>query len=856
MPDLEPAVLILDRDGRCQAIAGVQLVGIGRDDGRTDDARTKLHCGILRRHMDLLVELASAEEDRLFDLRFVSHPDPVNIERGTVDVYVLCKLSGDNAKRTAFRARLLVDDMLAALGALTDLYEFSALDSVAAIEAALKPFPLNHFVELVRREGFITLAAVRHEHRQSPIGFGRRQPVEPPQPDPSVSNPRPLFHVYPFLPACSSRERFCDILLHARSPMVASILLRPVVMPPAELEALRGLAEVAELGGDATAGGSPATQTADGEKQLAPGELSTFSLQARVLRDTVVRQLHCLQDSAFWIGMRLASGSPDEPVRSMAAESFGSEFTQPGSYQGAIERMFVGGFEWARASGASIAEARRSIEDMEPVEWIESMAPTGLEHLRSHVSLEEAAAVFQLPLPPESGFPGIRTRHARTSPPPSELSRDGILLGNATHRGRQEPVRVSQDDRRRHFYAVGQTGTGKSTLFHRLILDDIRAGAGVGVIDPHGDLIDKLLPAIPRGRWNDVILFDPDDRDFPFGLNILEWISEEERYFLVDETLAVLIKMFPPEMTGPFFEHSVRNALLLLMADRDSPGTLVELPRIFQDKSWHKKYLPKVQDALCINFWTREYANTSDFHKSETLGYIVSKFDRFIANPAVRNIIGQSRSSFRLRTVMDEGKILLCKLAKGSIGETSSRLLGMLLVSKIFSAALQRGNTPEHERRDFFLYVDEFQNLATPTFASILSEARKYRLNLFVTNQYLWQVGRDILAAILGNVGTLIAFRVGPTDAAELAPYFAPSFSERDIANLDRYHAYVNLLIHGRRTLPFCMQTIPDNSVAEPDAALRIREASRRFACPREQVEAAIAERLEFAPAGKPAGGE
>jgi len=390
---------------------------------------------------------------------------------------------------------------------------------------------------------------------------------------------------------------------------------------------------------------------------------------------------------------------------------------------------------------------------------------------------------------------------------------------------------MEKDDRRRHMYAIGKTGVGKSEFLKDMILQDIRNGEGICFIDPH-DTIEKLLPLIPPERAEDVILFDPSDLERPMGLNMLEAKTEQEKHYVVSSIVGLMYKLYDPNKTGiigPRFEHAIRNAMLTVMYEPGS--TFIEVVRVLTDASFVEEILPKVQDPIIRRYWTDQIAQTSDFHKSEVLDYIVSKFGRFVTNKMMRNIIGQSHSAFDFRKVMDEGKILLVSLAKGKIGEENSAFLGLILVPKILVAAMSRQDIPEETRRDFYLYVDEFQNFATPDFAQILSEARKYRLNLIVANQFIGQMDEEVKNAIFGNVGTLVSFRVGVTDANYLQHEFQPVFSEADLINVDRFNAYIKTQVRGEPVPPFSMDLTRDltqeKSMENPRVAELVKELSR-----------------------------
>ncbi|OGH48323.1 MAG: hypothetical protein A3A51_00585 [Candidatus Levybacteria bacterium RIFCSPLOWO2_01_FULL_39_10] len=400
------------------------------------------------------------------------------------------------------------------------------------------------------------------------------------------------------------------------------------------------------------------------------------------------------------------------------------------------------------------------------------------------------------------------------------------------YRGLTRDVFIEKDDRRRHMYIIGKTGTGKTEFLKQMIIQDIQNGEGVGVVDPHGDLIEDLLQIVPSERAEDVILFDPSDTQRPMGLNMLEAQTEEEKHYVVSSIVGLMYKLYDPNKTGiigPRFEHAIRNAMLTVMS---RPGsTFIEVVRVMTDSRFVQELLPEVQDPIVRRYWTDQIAQTSDFHKSEVLDYIVSKFGRFVTNKTMRNIIGQSQSAFNFREVMDNKKILLVNLSKGRIGEENSSFLGLILVPKILVAAMSRQNVPMEQRNDFFLYVDEFQNFATPDFAQILSEARKYRLNLIVANQFIGQMEEEIKNAIFGNVGTLAAFRVGVTDANYLQHEFQPTFDEADLINIDRYNAYVRTVVNGEPVPPFSLDTTKDmdqeKAKLNPRVSELIKELSR-----------------------------
>jgi len=469
----------------------------------------------------------------------------------------------------------------------------------------------------------------------------------------------------------------------------------------------------------------------------------------------------------------------------------------------------------------------------------------------SVLNSDELATVFHLP------NKSVETAHifwlnAKRAPAPSQIPTEGLYLGKSRYRGVERPIFISEEDRRRHVYIIGKTGTGKSQLLEEMIVQDIKSGKGCAVVDPHGDLIDGVLSRIPPDRAEDVIYFDPSDTERPMGLNMLEAKTEEQKHFVVTSIVGLMYKLYDPMKTGiigPRFEHAIRNAMLTVMVE---PGnTFVEVVRVLTDSSFVQELLPKLQDPIIRRYWTDQIAQTADFHKSEVLDYIVSKFGRFVTNKLMRNIIGQSESSFDFRKVMDEGKILLVNLAKGKVGEENSNFLGLILVPRILISAMSRQEMPEEKRRDFYLYVDEFQNFATPDFAQILSEARKYRLNLIVANQFIGQMEEEVKNAVFGNVGSLIAFRVGVTDANYLQHEFQPTFNESDLINIDKFNAYIKTNVHNEPVKPFSMDLTKNMTEVNASRNMKVAEAiiqlSRlKYGRSRELIEAEISQRARL----------
>ncbi len=461
----------------------------------------------------------------------------------------------------------------------------------------------------------------------------------------------------------------------------------------------------------------------------------------------------------------------------------------------------------------------------------------------------ELASIFHFPNK-NVQTPHIHWLNAKRSSVSEEIPTEGLYLGEAVFRGKTRKVAMLEDDRRRHMYIVGRTGTGKSTLLEKMALQDIKAGKGVAFIDPHGQSARNILYRIPPERAEDVIYFNPGDTERPMGFNILEWNTEYDKHLIANAFYALLEKLFDPNktgITGPRLERAVRSALLTAMAKKGN--TLIEALRlILLDKAFINEMLKYLDDDIVRKYWTEEIAQTSDYHKSETLGYFASKFDRFVVNKLMRNILGQSVSSFNMRQIMDEGKILLIDLDKGAVGQENSQFLGLLLVPKILQAAYSRTDLPETERKDFYLYVDEFQNFATNDFMHIMSEARKYRLNLIVANQYITQMTEEVRNAVFGNVGTLACFKVGADDAEYLEKEFAPTFTKQDLINLENRNMYIKMLVKGEPMPSFSVDTTWDIEKPNYEIGESIKQLSRiRYGRDREAVEAEIKQRNEVA---------
>jgi hypothetical protein len=459
----------------------------------------------------------------------------------------------------------------------------------------------------------------------------------------------------------------------------------------------------------------------------------------------------------------------------------------------------------------------------------------------------ELATIYHLPNQSNIPTSQVQRQMAKQVDGPTQTMEEGFLLGYNEFRGVKKQIRLSTNDRRRHTYMIGQTGTGKSGLLENLAYQDMMDGRGFAFIDPHGDSAEKLLGMVPKDRVEDVIYFSPGDMENPVGVNLFEFETQDQRDFLIQEAIAMLYRLYDPGHTGiigPRYEHWFRNAALTIMSDPNG-STFIDIPQVFNDQAFTDEKLKHVTDRTVLDFWNKEMAQTSDANKSEVLGWFVSKFGAFLSNEMMRNILGQTKSGFNLREIMDNKKILLVNLSKGRTGELNSQLLGMIFVMKFQAAAMGRASVPEDQREDFALYVDEFQNFATDSFETILSEARKYRLNLVLANQFMTQLTDNIREAIIGNIGTVISGRIGITDAEILQKKFAPTFDAEDLTKLPNFQTISSVMINGVPSAAFSMSLVPPMGKSNPQLVDALKKLSAaKYGRPRAQVEQDIFARL------------
>ncbi|CRI67841.1 hypothetical protein THIOKS1860010 [Thiocapsa sp. KS1] len=792
---------------------------------------------------DFINSLFCPDPERTLAVRYLSTPQVGAVGAGRVDVVLLAKQRAVSAEGARQEGMVLFREIRALLAGSMPDHEWQVATDETEFRRLWEPFPWTtaHVAEIRRREDRVRLETLRPR----PC-LGRGRPREDVQ-----DAAEGVYLVHPFVPRFSSLGRVLRMLLMHPHPVLWQVSLTPVWLSLLEEEALEG--EIAKC--EAYLREAGATPSPSFPSQ------TVLHRRALAMVHALVGQLVRLQDAPFLLRMSLAS---PEPLPRTLLEALGVEATGPVS--GSLEHL-GGGYDVLFASDSESArQARDSASWLEPAAWGGSLAPAGLERVRSLVDAVESAGVFSLPVATGDGLPGIDVRAARSRHLPREVAAlsqgpdagTHLLLGSNPYLGLPQPVRLADRDRRHHTYLVGQTGTGKTTLLKQMALADMAAGRGLAVIDPHGDLFEDLLGSIPEHRREDVVVVDPTDIEFPIGLNVLECSDDDSRYAMAREMRGVMERLMgdqyqhqAAEYTGPVFYQHMQMNMLLAMSDPDDPGTLLEFYQIFQSKDYWKRWLPLRWGDAKLNRWVKLLEGTDYTRRGSdnaaTMGeYLSTKFEDFVFDPRLRLIFGQKRSSVDIRALMNDGKILLVNLAKGKLTEANARFLGMVLMAMIQSAAMARVHLPIEKRRPFYLYVDEFQSVATENFILMLSEARKFGLGLVLANQFLSQIKDSrITQSIFGNVGTLIAFRVSTADAEMLEPQFAPYFDRHDLTNLSNWSACVKTQVSGQVVTPFSLRTRgPD---VGPEAAVfeAVKARSRkRYGRPRADVEAEIEEGL------------
>lgn len=756
--------------------------------------------------------LASLDEALSVEFRTISTPSTRGATADVSLVVILRATSRSEEPDTESKFRRSFEGVFAVVRAHFPEGEFKSCCTAEELDAALAmPAPKagwrfdHETLEIPLGPGL--------PRPRSAVGFGETIQAAPPAAE-------AISMVIPWVPPGSDWRRLAEILAWSPTPLVLRAIARSAPLPgsPAEAELAATLDRVESIAKD--------------------WESSTVSkYDSELLRMRFFERRNSLYQGALQIeaGLFGPEPIPREVATAVALELSGDPAPSRDPF--------------ATAAGAISC---RPVTHADFDERASAGSAVALPELFTSV---EASGLLRLPSPPAASLDGFQVRHSRTSvvqATNADPEAGSVLLGVNAHRGLEVPVHLSPQERRRHVYVVGQTGTGKSTLLERMILQDIRGGRGCAVIDPHGDLVENVLARMPRERADDVIVLDFQEEARPIGLNPLRWTTLPERDFIVEEVLTSILGRYHSEATGPVFEVHARNFLKVLMGDaprEDYAPNLVDFPLLYQSRGFRRKLVATMSDPVVVDFVCEAESNTnSELSLRAISTYVTSKFARFIGSQTVQRVLGQSRNVLDFETVMNEGKIVLISLAKGRVGGLSADTLCSLLLTRFWAAAMKRASIPFDERRDFTLYVDEFHNVASATYAELLAEARKYRLGLVLANQYISQLPEKVVHSILGNVGCILSFRVGPNDAALLSKVFQPIFAAPDLVELPILHAYVSCLVGGGEvSRPFSVRCVRDEAVRDRAQAAEIREASRRrWGTPAAAIDAEIKVRRDW----------
>lgn len=764
----------------------------GPAEERSTTSFSKINPRHLQNGREMLLTAMASMTDVTFEIRISVIPDLVHKAQGDIDMFLMIRCNGDTepvAREKAAAAFLSLFPILVTYLPEADLKLVKSEDE---LQQCIIPFEVKHASSIIRRTQEIPLASVVVPNN---VGFLISDTKESGQQDVALD------HLAPWIPSFDDWGRLLEILAGQMEPTMLLIRLRSRSDVAEERERLNSIVELCEAA-------------------LAGIETNEFALRKTVsmFEEQTVTRLENLSHPCFDVAALIASS---QKISSALAAAFGS----------AISGRRLGGEEPAWLQGGY--EAR----DMEHEDF---MAATYFPE-RSPFSIGEAACAFRFPSPPNRDIPGLKVQRFRANlamlPPELDESPESIRLFLNEFQGMSQPVHIDPDDRMRHCYIMGQTGTGKSSLLENMIIQDIIAGRGLAVIDPHGDMIDNVMKRIPIERAEDVILFDFLDRERPLGFNLIQWHSIAERDLIIDEIYSTLDRIYDMKSTGgPVFEQHFRNFMKLLMGDKQRERftpTILEFMRCYIDAEFRRWLVNSISDQQVIDFVNEAEAVTGEWPIRNVAPYITSKFSRFVNDTTLKRIVGQTETSFDFDEIMDKGKIFLVKLGKGRFGSEVSALLANMLVARFKISAMKRGEMPKEKRKDFYLYVDEAHNLPQENFTDLLSEARKYRLGLVLATQYCSQLGNvkgaqdDLLAAIFGNVGSLITFRTGNQDAEMLAKGFAPYFSSLDIMSLPNFTGYARMNLNNQAMTPFSFRTELNTAPENEELGRRIRSLSR-----------------------------
>lgn len=752
--------------------------------------------------------LDTSGQDACFEMRFTACPDLVVASSGKIFISLVIRTFSSNEEEARAQALAAYMGLRPLLLAYMKEAEFAPIPTAELLEKRVDPFPVKKAVSIGRPRETISLTA---PSQRSEPGFGAKCLGWD-------GKPGTVSHLFPWVPSYGTWHGLLDTLLGQVEPCHIIIRLRPSRESRRFWAALEATACTCELfmAGKET-------------------ERVSFARRSNAVREAALAHASELRHNAFRVGaFILAPHSLDMSVANVLGTSITA---MSGSREGS--GIYCGGF---------------SVEEVDVSEALDPMFFPEQEPFTA----SEAACAFRLPSPPMDESTGLPVRRARTSaallPHLHRQGQEPIELVVNEHQGSEQPVIVNRDDRMLHTFIIGATGSGKSTLMEAMALQDIRSGHGVAVIDPHGELVEAIIGKMPQERWQDVILFDMLERKRPVGFNILEYRDVEERDLIIDELYLTLDRIWDMrQVGGPIWESNFRGMLKCLMGERNHREfvpTLLEFSSCYLEEGFRKWLRKHITDPQTLDFLEELERTRGDAALSNLSPYVTSKFSRFIHDTILKRILGQERTAFDFDEIMNRGKIFLVNLGKGRFGPTASALLANQLVSRFKLAAMKRGGMRASERRAFYLYLDEAHNLPSENLCELLSEARKYRLGLILATQFTGQISRpgsregDLLSAILGNVGTILIFRLGQEDAIKLAPTVYPSFSTADIVGLSNWHGYCRVQVKGTAPLPFSFKTYKDTTPYDEETAFRVRALSNlKYGTDAKEVDARILKR-------------
>lgn len=749
----------------------------------------------LGKQAELIGTFFSLGSNAALEMRISKRASAGNSSKPVLEVMLRGRVSASSEQEAQTGISDLFSSVWPSLVSVSDDYHWDLVQSAEEYSAAFGQ-DYEHHVAIARREVVLHLDVIAGLTR--PIGFIGQPPERKESSDPSVC------FIAPFRNSSSTFEYLFRVLLMQPAACALSVAIEPARIGAGELAFLSSQIQQCER-----------YQQLPNEGHVSHPQWFSppFRSHAATVLRVLERSLFTLTDDAFAVRIQLASAAR---IGTGLIDAVGGAIThtpaapQSGFFEGAGDPSMSGGYDWYEAADLDqLAAASTNLRDIDFTPWCPSVLADEAKRLRYLMGAHESAAAFRLPVPIQGRFPGVETMLSRYVVADVDLPEEGLLLGYNERLGTKSEVRLAPDDRQRHCYLIGQTGTGKTTLLHNLIMQDIRAGRGVCLLDPHGDLVSRVLAELPPERAADVIHYDPADPNCPIALNLFDCSDEADR----DRAINHLLEMFAAfynmrEAGGPLFELYFRQTAKLLTDVPGAPGTLLDFQRIFADTSFRAAKIAACRDTETREFWRIAERRTGDNHLDNISFYITSKLTRFVNDVFIRRLIERPKSSVDFLKAMDRRKIVLLNLQKGVLGNLNCSMLGALWISLLERATFRRLKMRSGDHLEFNLYVDEFQQFAFDSFIALLAEARKFGLNIMIANQYLDQMPDPVLSAVVGNVGTMIVLRIGPRDAEKLRNLFAPTIQMHDLLLLPNHQAYVKTLIHGQAELPFSLEMI------------------------------------------------